>query len=148
MNVRKFLTNVQKQDILKAIHAAEKLTSGEIRVHLEAKCPGDALERAKDVFQQLEMHETQLHNGVLIYVAITDRKLAIFGDQGIHEVVADDYWENIKEKMLKHFKEGAFAEGISFAIGEIGEKLKEHFPYSEDDINELPDDISIKDTDQ
>jgi uncharacterized membrane protein len=147
MNVRKFLTKEQKNDILNAIHAAEKLTSGEIRVHLESKCPGEALERAREVFQQLKMHETHLHNGALIYLAITDRKLAIFGDQGIHEVVEDDYWENVKEKMLKRFKEGAFSEGLCIAIGLIGEKLKEHFPYQDDDINELPDDISIKDED-
>jgi len=147
MNVRKFLTKEQKEDILNAIHAAEKLTSGEIRVHLESKCPGDALERAKEVFQQLKMHETHLHNGALIYLAIADRKLAIFGDQGINEVVADDYWENVKETILKLFKEGTFAEGLCVAIGMIGEKLKEHFPYRDDDINELPDDISIKDTD-
>lgn len=147
MNVRKFLTKEQKNDILNAIHAAEKLTSGEIRVHLEAKCPGDSLERAKEVFQQLKMHETQLHNGALVYMAISDRKLAVFGDQGINEVVANDYWENVKEEMLKHFKDGAFAEGLCLGIGLIGEKLKEHFPYREDDINELPDDISINDPD-
>ena len=147
MNVRKFLTKEQKEEILNAIHAAEKLTSGEIRVHLESKCPGDALERAREVFQRLKMHETQLHNGALVYLAITDRKLAIFGDEGINEVVADDFWENVKEDMLKRFKEGAFAEGLCFAISQVGDKLKEYFPHQEDDINELPDDISMKDTD-
>lgn len=147
MNVRKFLNKKQKEEILSAINSAEKLTSGEIRVHLESKCRGDSLERAKEVFQQLKMHETRLRNGALIYLAISDRKLAVFGDQGINEVVAEEYWENVKEEMLKRFKDGAFSEGLSLGISLIGEKLKEHFPYQDNDINELPDDISMKDPD-
>ena len=62
-------------------------------------------------------------------------------------MVAEGYWENVKETMLKCFKDGAFSEGLSLGIGRVGEKLKEHFPYQEDDINELPDDISMNDAD-
>jgi uncharacterized membrane protein len=143
MNVRQFLNKKQKDEILEAIITAEKMTSGEIRLHLESKCKIDTLERAMEVFQQLKMHETRLHNGVLIYIAISDKKLAIFGDKGINEVVSNDFWEIIKEEMLEHFHNGSFSKGIVICINKIGEKLKEYFPYQDDDINELPNDISI-----
>jgi uncharacterized membrane protein len=45
--------------------------------------------------------------------------------------------------MQSRFAKGDFAEGISGGIYRVGEKLKEFFPYQEDDVNELPDDISI-----
>jgi uncharacterized membrane protein len=143
MRVQKFLTRKQKERILAAIKDAEKQTSGEIRVHLEAKCPGDPLERAKEVFLELKMTESVQRNGVLIYLAVSDKKLAIFGDEGINKVSTQDNWNHIKETMLTKFRDSAFAEGIVSGIGLIGEKLKENFPYQDDDINELPDDISI-----
>lgn len=143
MPVRQFLNKKQKDEILEAIISAEKMTSGEIRIHLESKCKTDTLECAKEVFQQLKMHETQLHNGVLIYIAISDKKLAIFGDKGINEVVSDDFWEIVKEEMLEHFHNGVYSKGIIIGINKIGKKLKEYFPYQDDDINELPNDISI-----
>ena len=45
--------------------------------------------------------------------------------------------------MRSHFVRGKFADGVSLGIFLIGEKLKEFFPYQDNDINELPDDISM-----
>ncbi len=147
MSVRNFLNKKQKKDILTAIKNAEKLTSGEIRLHLEAKCSEDPLERSKIVFQQLKMNETLLHNGVLIYVAVSDRKLAVFGDKGINDVVAVDFWDNVKDEMVKHFNDDTFSDGIIKVIGLVGKKLQDYFPRHDDDIDELADDISINDAD-
>jgi uncharacterized membrane protein len=88
------------------------------------------------------MHKTELRNGVLFYLAVDDRKFAILGDAGINQEVPDDFWEEIKEKMAEKFKEGLFAEGLSQGIRMAGEQLKAHFPYQEDDVNELSDEIS------
>lgn len=143
MSVRKFLSKEQKQQILDAIKDAEKETSGEIRLHLENHCEGDALDRAVVVFQKLKMHETELRNGTLIYLAVDDRKFAIFGDKGINETVPENFWQDVKEEMREHFKNENFVEGITTGIRRIGEKLKAFFPYQKDDINELSDDISM-----
>ena len=70
-----------------AIAQAELTTSAELRVHLEDNCKEDPLDRAAYLFEKLEMHKTALRNGVLIYVAFQDRKLAILGDAGIHHHV-------------------------------------------------------------
>jgi uncharacterized membrane protein len=142
MNVNKFFSKEQKERIIQQIKDAEKETSGEIRVHLESSCKDDALNRAMTVFQKLKMHETQLRNGTLIYLAIKDRKFAIYGDKGINEVVPDNFWQDVKDKMRQQFVEDKFTEGITTGIEQVGQKLKTFFPYQQDDINELPDDIS------
>jgi len=142
MNIRKYFSEKEQQEITEAIRAAETNTSGEIRVHVEKKCRGDVLDRAAYIFEKLEMHKTELRNGVLFYLAITDRKYAVLGDAGINNKVPDNFWEEIKSILSDYFKEGKSAEGLSRAIIMAGEKLQEFFPYQEDDVNELPDEIS------
>ena len=143
MSVAGFFSKEEKEKIIQAIKDAEKETSGEIRLHLDLRCKGEALEHAVKMFEKLKMHETQLRNGTLIYLAIQDHKFAIFGDEGINEIVPDNFWEDVKEEMRGLFVKGQFADGISRGIYLVGEKLKEFFPYQDDDINELPNDISM-----
>ena len=143
-NVEKLLTEENKTKIVDAIQRAEKNTSGEVRVHIESKLKkkSSTLDRAVEVFEQLNMQETALRNGVLVYVALDDRQFAIIGDQGIHEKVGDTFWDAEKEKMTGYFKEGDVIGGIVYFIDQIGQKLKEFFPYQSDDVNELSDEIS------
>lgn len=143
MNVEKYFTEENKLQIANAIRVAEMNTSGEIRLHIEKYCKGDALDQAAYVFEKLEMHKTRLRNGVLFYLAIEDHKFAILGDAGINQKVPDDFWENTKEAVLSKFKEGKLADGLINGILMAGEKLKEHFPYLESDKNELSNDISF-----
>lgn len=126
-----------------AIQQAEKATSGEIRVHIENHCRKNVLDRAADVFAQLKMHKTAARNGVLVYVALEDRKLAILGDAGINAKVPANFWEGIKIRMVEQFKQGLITEGIREAVLSAGNALKIYFPYQTDDKNELPDDISF-----
>ncbi len=143
MGISKFFSKAEKEKIIQAIKEAENETSGEIRLHLESRCKGDPLERAVKVFEKLKIHETRLRNGTLIFLAVDDRKFAIFGDEGINEIVPDNFWDDVKEEMSQFFLKKQFADGISRGIFLIGEKLKDFFPYQDDDVNELPDDISM-----
>jgi uncharacterized membrane protein len=145
MQPSRFFSSDQKILIRKAIRDAELDTSGEIRVHIERQCKGDVLDRGAYLFEKLGMHKTEKRNGVLFYLAIDDRKFAILGDAGINAVTPDDFWDVIKEKMEEEFREGRFTEGLEQGIRMAAGQLKEHFPYQEDDLNELPDDISFGD---
>ena len=138
-----FFTEEQKTNIVDAIKKAELNTSGEVRVHIEDRCKADVLDRAATVFALLKMHKTKLRNGVLFYLAVKDRKFAILGDSGINAKVPENFWNDIKEMMAKHFSKGNFAEGLSEGILKAGEQLKKYFPYQSDDINELDDEISF-----
>ena len=137
-------TLVQQQEIIAAIKEAEKKTSGEIRVHIEKNCKEDVLDHAAFIFDELEMQKTALRNGVLIYLAVEDRKLAILGDAGINLKVPKGFWDEIKDLMITNFKEGKFTEGLSQGIILAGEQLKKHYPHDkENDENELSDEISF-----
>jgi uncharacterized membrane protein len=140
---KKFLTQEEEDKILKAIENAEKETSGEIRVHIESKCKLDAVERAVEIFYALKMEQTSEKNGVLIYVAYKDRKLAILGDSGINAVVPDGFWDNARDLLVSHFKENKIADGLVGAIELSGKQLKAYFPFQSNDRNELSNDISF-----
>jgi len=145
MNVKTFFNRAQKEMILQAIREAEKETSGEIRLHIESKCKGEPLKRAMQVFAKLKMHKTELRNGALIYLALSDQKFAIFGDEGINKAVPENFWEDVKDEMAGYFAKDDFVSGVTRGILQIGDKLKQYFPYQQDDVNELSDDISIGD---
>ena len=141
---RKELFNTEeKQQIVAAIQAAERCTSGEIRVFVESRCRFvDPLDRAAEIFSRLNMDQTAARNGVLVYVALKDRQLALLGDKGIHEKVGREFWNQQVQRILSHFTRADYAGGIARVVAEIGEALQAHFPYDKDtDTNELPDDI-------
>jgi uncharacterized membrane protein len=143
MRALNFFSKEQKELIKSAIQEAELNTSGEIRVHIDNKCKEDVMDRAAWWFAKLEMHKTQLRNGVLFYLAVKHRKFAILGDSGINEVTPDNFWDDIKEKMKGRFAEEDFAGGLREGILMAGEALKKHFPHQKDDVNELSDEISF-----
>jgi len=138
-----FFSAEQKEDIKLAIQQAELDTSGEIRVHIENNCAGDALDRAAYLFKKLDMHKTESRNGVLFYLALENRKFAILGDAGINRVVPENFWDDIKLKMILHFRNNEFVEGLCNGIAEAGKQLKVHFPFQTADVNELSDEISF-----
>lgn len=143
MATSNFLSDQEQANVLAAISDAESKTSGEIRLHLESRCKGDVLDRAAVVFETLAMHKTALRNGVLFYLATEDRKFAILGDGGINAVVPDNFWNDVKNRVIDGLASGKPAEGIASGIRLAGEQLSAHFPLEANDINELSNDISF-----
>ncbi|MEM9258150.1 MAG: TPM domain-containing protein [Bacteroidota bacterium] len=138
----KFFSPEEEVQLVAAIREAELATSGEIRVHVEVGASASALDVAPTIFQELGMHETKDRNGVMILLAVDRREFAIIGDEGINKVVSEDFWAEERDLMQHHFRQGDFVKGIELAIQQVGRKLKEFFPYQDDDVNELPDTIS------
>ena len=138
-----FFSEPDQARILEAIRIAEKETSGEIRIYIESNNPlVDPLERAAEIFLQLKMENTAHRNAVLLYIAMKDHELALFGDEGIHKKVGSEYWQNAVKNMIAEFANQHIAIGIEQCILQIGQTLKETFPYeASTDKNELPDNI-------
>ena len=143
LSKKDFFSKEEKNAIVSAIREAEQQTSGEIRLYVESHCRFvEALDRAAEVFTILKMGDTTSHNAVLIYLAVKDRQLAIFGDYGIHEKVGEEFWRKEVIHMLTHFQNNQYAQSTAKVILDIGAALRFHFPYDrQTDINELPDDI-------
>ncbi|MDX1586228.1 MAG: TPM domain-containing protein [Balneolaceae bacterium] len=142
MSENGFLTEKQEQRIIKAIAEAENKTSGEVRVHIEHKSKRDPLERAARIFHELGMDETELQNGVLIYIATDDHKAAVYAGKGIHNQVEEGFWNDVLNILLQHFGQEEYEQGIVEAVKKVGEKLKELYPYQSGDVNELTNEIS------
>lgn len=140
---KEFFSKEENEKIVQSIRDAEHQTSGEIRVFVESKCRFvDPLDRANEIFTNLEMEKTEQRNAVLVYVALKDRQLALYGDKGIHEKTGDDYWKAAVNNMVSHFNKENYADGIANCVSMIGQALQYNFPYNKDvDKNELPDEI-------
>lgn len=128
--------------IIDAIRKAEAMTSGEIRVHISRKKDPDALNTTRYLFHELRMFNTQHRNAVLLHISVTSKSFAIYGDKGINELVPSDFWQVTKNIMQNHFKQGNLVKGICEGIHSVGEQLKTHFPWTEVDGNQLPDNIT------
>ena len=140
--VEDFLTAGEEAEVVEAIIQAERNTSGEIRVHLEANTKLEPYKRAQELFHHLKMDNTKEDNGVLIYVAVENKKFTICGDIGIHKAVPDGFWDSTKDIIQSHFKKGQFKQGLVAGIQKAGQELKTHFPWQYGDTNELSDEIS------
>ncbi|MBK8087080.1 MAG: TPM domain-containing protein [Chitinophagaceae bacterium] len=137
-----WFTPQENEAIVNAIRAAEKRTSGEIRMFIESRCSYvDPVDRAIEVFFGLKMDKTEDRNGVVLYIAMKDHQLAVFGDKGIHEKVGTEFWNKEVNKMLSSFSRENYKDGIVQIVTEIGDALVSNFPYENEDRNELPDDI-------
>lgn len=140
--VESFLTPDQESSVIRAIIEAENNTSGEIRIHLENNTKKPSLERAEEVFLYLKMEDTNDRNGVLIYIGVVNKQIAILGDTGINDLVPDNFWEEEIQLLTDFFTKKKVEEGLIATIKKVGEKLQLFFPYQKDDTNELSDQIS------
>lgn len=138
----KFFNPADEAKIIAAIQAVEKMTSSEVRVHLDEVDKLPVIEAAWIAFQKLKMHRTKERNGVLFLVLPHRREYAVIGDEGIHAKVGAEFWQEVKNNMHQHFLQGHFSDGLVSGIQMVGQKLQQFFPYSQEDRNELPDEIS------
>ena len=137
------LSGEEQAQVIEAVRAAEQKTSGEIRVYVESRCKFvNPLDRAVQVFEVLRMEATRDRNAVLVYIAVKDRQLAIFADEGIYKKAGAAFWDEAVNTMLRHFNSSSYGQGIATVVHEIGNTLEANFPYdAQTDKNELPDDI-------
>ncbi|HYH06383.1 MAG TPA: TPM domain-containing protein [Thermoanaerobaculia bacterium] len=144
MHQKEFLAQLDQERIVKAIGTAERMTSGEIRVHIQPKAHGDIRAIAERTFERLGMTKTELRNGVLLFIACEEQRFVILGDKGIDEKVPGGFWDDIAAKLTIQFKSGEFTNGIVEAIHSAGEELRHFFPRSEADVDELANEINIE----
>ena len=142
-SAKNFFSAGQVKQIESAIQSAEENTSGEIRVHIESICNGNALRSAAKIFHKMGMHKTHLRNGVLFYLAVKDKKFAMVGDEAIHKNVPEGFWDLVRDKMLTQFKQEKFVEGLCEGIEMAGQEFKKYFPHSSSDKNELSNEVTF-----
>lgn len=137
-----YFTKEEEHQIVSSIKEAEKMSSGEIRVHISTSSDTGSLEAAKKVFNDLRMYNTQYRNGVLLHISMASKTFAIYGDEGIDQVVPPNFWESTRDIIQQHLKKGEIAQGICEGVQNVGKIMKAHFPLDIVDQNELSDEIT------
>ncbi len=83
------------------------------------------------------LYKTRDHNGILLYVSVLEKKVWILADSAINEQVEQATWDEVMEKLVQGIKNREQCQAICDAVGRIGEILRQHFPYTKDDEDEL-----------
>lgn len=141
----KYLSSDELECVKRAITKAEQRTTAEIKVVLSRYCWGDIRYKAADIFHKHHLHETKQHNAVLIVLVTTNREFLVYGDRGINQHVGADYWWDVRDHMLQHFRSDTISEGLCSGIAMVGEKLANYFPFCDADSNELSDEVAFDD---
>lgn len=133
MNPNRMLPHTFSKDlhhtkIVTAIHEAESKTSGQIRLLISPKHVEDAVATAQKEFVRLGMDKSPERNGVLIFVAPRARKFAVIGDQAVHALCGDEFWQQLADAMSDYFRQGDFSAGIAHGVEKAGDLLAQHFP--------------------
>ena len=140
-NPREFLTKAEAEAINSAINVAERSSSAELKLVLARHCWCDLKAKAHNIFSELDLDRTEQRNCILLMLVVSNREFLIYGDQGIHEKVGQDFWDDIRDDMVNAFVRDEFGEGLSTAIRQIGEKLALYFPFHQDDTDEVSNEI-------
>lgn len=144
LTAAEFLTEAERARVAQAVGEAELRTSGEIRVHIEDHIEEDVLQHAAFVFEELGMQRTKDRNGVLVYVSVGDRQVAVIGDKGINDHVPPRFWNDVLAVMQLHFAAGRRADGLCEAVRMVGEKLRDLHPWHGEDRDELSNEVSFR----
>lgn len=123
------------------IAALEQLTSAEFKVIVCAHAWFGLKRKARQLFAKHQLDKTRERNGVLILLVEKDREFLVYGDEGIHSKVGQNFWQDTSAAMMKDFKRGDFAQGLIAGLHQLADVLTIHFPARETKANELSNEI-------
>lgn len=141
--MNRFLNNQQMASLVEAIRVAEAYSTGEIHIHIDSGASRDNARRAYEVFNRLCKGKTKDKNAVLFHVNFQYRYLTIIGDEGIHRMVCQSFWDILHDDITKAFAHKNYYQGLRDALLKTGLQLKKYFPADGENTNELPDEISF-----
>ena len=133
--------------LMRRVAASERRHSGEIRICVEAGLPvsylwrnAPARERAITLFGKLRVWDTELNNGVLIYLLLADHAIEIVADRGLNQRVTEAQWKAMVDNLGAAIRAGNYEDGLTQALEEVSAVLVQHFPLMPSDANpnELP----------
>lgn len=132
------------------VREAEQKTSAELAVFVRGATFLRAAvgipvphERVREVAERLfvkkGLQQTKERNAVMVYFTAKEHALVVLGDEGIHQRLGSEVWQQLIDEALALARASNVLNGLCLLIQHLGEKLGEHFPRSPEDKNELPD---------
>ena len=134
-------------DMTAAVADGEHKHLGEVRFAIESRLAAsavlagvDAQTRARQVFGQLGVWDTEHNSGVLLYLLMAEHRIEIVADRGIARRVKPEEWTAICAAMQESFAAGHWRAGALHGITEVHALLAKHFPsHGKARPDELPD---------
>ncbi len=145
--LRRRFPSVLLDEMASAIAVGEQTHRGEIRFAVESRLAPlalrdglDAPARARQVFAQLRVWDTEYNSGVLFYLLMAEQRIEIVADRGIAARVAPDEWDAICAVMREQYARGQWRDGSLQGIAAAHALLLKHFPGNDKaNPDELPD---------
>jgi putative membrane protein len=101
--------------------------------------------RATLEFFSSGFQKTKAHTGVLIFLSLMERKCVVLADEGIASKLPNEIWQNVVDKIISGIAKGKTSDGLIAGIEECGRILSEHFPIKGKHVNEISNQLIIKD---
>ena len=160
-DARRALGDAALHRLERIVQDSETRHSGEICLCVEAGLPANLLwrhvrsrvpiaalvrERAIALFGELRVWDTELNNGVLIYLQLVEHRIEIVADRGVARHFDDEHWRTVLGDVAGEFREGRHEAGLVHVIEAVGRTLEQCFPAEAPAAdgattpgNELPD---------
>lgn len=111
------LTAEQESEIEDMLYAINQRTGVELAVYTIETLNGQDIEtKANDLFRELGLGDSEKNNGLLLLIALNDRKFRLEVGYGLEGTIPDTKAAEIINTMTPYFKEGNYADGIKAAV--------------------------------
>lgn len=121
--------------------AAERLTSAQLRVALVGPSWLGIQRKARKLFEKHGLAGTAARNAVLLVADLRSREIVVYGDEGVSSRVGQEFWDDVRDAMVKEFAAGRPAQAISTGVRLLGEKLSQLFPAASHPVDEVPNGV-------
>ena len=142
LSPKTILDEHERRELAEVLQAAARRTSAAVKVVILRHGWGDIRSKAIQTFRAMGMDRAEARNGVLILVATADREYAIYGDRGIHRLVGQEFWDNVRDVMARSFEESEMGRGLCDAVTLAAGMLEQHFPDAAGGKVEAPDAVA------
>lgn len=111
------LTAEQESEIEDMLYAINQRTGVELAVYTIETLNGQDIEtKANDLFRELGLGDSEKNNGLLLLIALNDRKFRLEVGYGLEGTIPDTKAAEIINTMTPYFKESNYADGIKAAV--------------------------------
>jgi uncharacterized membrane protein len=128
------------------IARGEDLHRAELRLVIEASLDMQEVlsgltsrQRARNLFSDYRIWDTEENCGVLIYLNLADRKVEIVADRTVNRLVSKAEWQDICRAVTRDFPNGRFEESMTAALEQLNVLLQQRFPSTGPRVNQLSD---------
>lgn len=99
------------------------------------------LRAARAAFVARNVADTRRRTGVLLYVAVSERRALVLADLGVRQAIPAEPWTRLTAELDAAVARGEPATSLPPLLANLAELCAQHLPRHADDKNELSDEV-------